>query len=635
MSTPEGGPVPSVDKRLLRATDVAARGYFRLQDVEGQLADANAELLSLRESVSFRLGAALVSALKSWRGLAQLPNRLVSIARGSRAMDVSSPRPVTAAASLAIDWPLAERQAYQGQEICAPATLKELRIAAVLDQFSEAVLAPECNLANLPAEGFEAILDELAPHMLFVESAWRGLGGSWHGRLTTISGDLLYLLDCCRRRGIPTVFWNKEDPAHFGHFLDTAKLFDYVFTTDSDCVPRYAEAIGHLRIDALPFACQPTLHNPLEKVDRKLGACFAGSWYESYPERCEAFEALVSQVSSVMPVAIYDRNHGRNDPCFAFPERYGSMMHAGVAYREIADVYKAYEYAITINSVETSPTMVARRVYELLACSCVVATNPTAGMSQSFRGIVVGADAGEQVAAELARLIERPIERDRKRLKGLRLVMSAHTASHRLSQVCAKVLGIGLAPVGSPRVLLAARVRTLSQAIAVRRAFLCQTWSNKRLLILLADGISDLGEDKLAGAAIVEQGGHFDFEGPDVPSWLAILHPDDHYGAHYIEDLMVATQYASEQMRIGKGHRFRMQHAACIESADTQAYRLDAVLSRRSMMQRWENGATWTELVAHIDRMEDEEEPEVRGLVVDGFEYCRDGAGSAPGFVDV
>ena len=77
MSTPEGGPVPSVDKRLLRATDVAARGYFRLQDVEGQLADANAELLSLRESVSFRLGAALVSALKSWRRLTKLPNRLV------------------------------------------------------------------------------------------------------------------------------------------------------------------------------------------------------------------------------------------------------------------------------------------------------------------------------------------------------------------------------------------------------------------------------------------------------------------------------------------------------------------------------------------------------------------------------
>ena len=52
------------------------------------------------------------------------------------------------------------------------------------------------------------------------------------------------MLNYCRSRGIPTVFWNKEDPPHFDDFIGAAKEFDFVFTTDADCVPMYREALG-------------------------------------------------------------------------------------------------------------------------------------------------------------------------------------------------------------------------------------------------------------------------------------------------------------------------------------------------------------------------------------------------------
>ena len=41
------------------------------------------------------------------------------------------------------------------------------------------------------------------------------------------------------------MFWNKEDPPNFEHFVQTAKLFDFIFTTDESCVPRYQAVTPH------------------------------------------------------------------------------------------------------------------------------------------------------------------------------------------------------------------------------------------------------------------------------------------------------------------------------------------------------------------------------------------------------
>src|SRR5699024_8067205 len=70
------------------------------------------------------------------------------------------------------------------------------------------------------------------------------------------------LLSVCRRLGIPTVFWNKEDPPHFEDFLPLAELCDVVFTSDVRLVPEYRARLGHDRVAALPFAAQPAIHNP-------------------------------------------------------------------------------------------------------------------------------------------------------------------------------------------------------------------------------------------------------------------------------------------------------------------------------------------------------------------------------------
>src|SRR5699024_11708816 len=87
--------------------------------------------------------------------------------------------------------------------------------------------------------------------LLLVESAWAGNHGAWQYQLTGSQAprkELVELVEFCQQQSVPTVFWNKEDPAHFDDFIDTAKLFEVVFTTDVTLLPKYREVLGHDRV---------------------------------------------------------------------------------------------------------------------------------------------------------------------------------------------------------------------------------------------------------------------------------------------------------------------------------------------------------------------------------------------------
>jgi hypothetical protein len=63
------------------------------------------------------------------------------------------------------------------------------------------------------------------------------MGTPTAGRLhmTRASGpskELHALVACCRETRNPTVFWNKEDTPKYARLIETAKLFDHVFTVD-------------------------------------------------------------------------------------------------------------------------------------------------------------------------------------------------------------------------------------------------------------------------------------------------------------------------------------------------------------------------------------------------------------------
>ena len=142
----------------------------------------------------------------------------------------------------------------------------DLSVGVILDDFTRTSFAFEWNLLELRKELWRDQLGQTRIDFLFVESAWNGNSGSWQYQLTGSKGpgvELVRLVEWCRTRGIPTVFWNKEDPPHYDDFLPAAKLFDHVFTSDSDRIPDYVRDLGHQRVGTLPFAAQPAIHNPV------------------------------------------------------------------------------------------------------------------------------------------------------------------------------------------------------------------------------------------------------------------------------------------------------------------------------------------------------------------------------------
>ena len=80
-------------------------------------------------------------------------------------------------------------------------------------------------------------------NFLLVESAWQGYKNRWKYKIASYpdvpkrnNHALRRLVERAKDKGIPTVFWNKEDGVHFDRFINSAKLFDHVFTVDENCM---------------------------------------------------------------------------------------------------------------------------------------------------------------------------------------------------------------------------------------------------------------------------------------------------------------------------------------------------------------------------------------------------------------
>jgi SAM-dependent methyltransferase/glycosyltransferase involved in cell wall biosynthesis len=320
---------------------------------------------------------------------------------------------------------------------------ERLRVATILDEISAACFAPECELVPLTLEGWDEQLDERRPDLLLVESAWSGNGGEWQYRIARYPRQdlaglpaLRALLAGCRERGIPTAFWNKEDPVHFERFAEAASLFDHVFTTDSRCAARYRALPGERTVTPLPFAAQPRIHNPAAVVEeRSASPCFAGAWYrDRHPDRREALAALLD-AARPRGLVIYDRSFGGDDEAFGFPERFQPHVLGGLPYERILDVYKSHRVFLNANSVADSPTMCSRRVFELAACDTAILSTPGAALSALLGDAVLEAGDEGSAAAALERLLGDEAERARRTRAARRAVFAEHTYAARLATI--------------------------------------------------------------------------------------------------------------------------------------------------------------------------------------------------------
>ena len=333
-------------------------------------------------------------------------------------------------------------RALYGERPRRASPFAELRVATIVDDFTRACLEPEVTLLAVDARAWRAQLPVFQPQLLFVESTWRGAHDSWRKKVASYPDHrdetMFEVVRYCRRRSIPTVFWNKEDPVHFDRFLETATHFDHVFTTEVACVERY-RAAGIGRVSPLMFAAQPALHSPGEAA-REHVVCFAGSYGEAeLGARRHDLEALLDGALATTALRILDRQATTGSATNRFPERFQPFVRPGVDYRELAELQRRYKVFLNVNAIRDSRTMFSRRVFELLASGAAVVSSPNEGIRELFGDVVPLVDSAGAARAAITRFLDDDAYRARIAARGIELVAAGHTYAHRVRQICAAV----------------------------------------------------------------------------------------------------------------------------------------------------------------------------------------------------
>ncbi|WP_385906856.1 glycosyltransferase [Terrabacter sp. GCM10028922] len=349
----------------------------------------------------------------------------------------------------------ATERAIAAAEAAGPIPLASLRIGLIADEFTTETLTASFDVVPLEREGWpEQLVAGL--DLVLVESAWNGNGGQWHrgvGQYTKEEhSDLVSLLARARELGVPSVFWNKEDPVHFDRFVPTATLCDHVFTTDANKIADYATAgVGTVRtVASLPFHAQPRLHNPLPGARPfEHTAAYAGTYYgDRYAKRSQELSRLL-ETARPFGLAIYDRQADQPDSPYHFPPAFTAAVRGSLPYYEVIDSYKAHLASLNVNSVSGSPTMFSRRVVEVAACGGVVLSGPGRGIDETLGSAIPTSSDPLVWRALLRTWSDDPGARLREGWLQMRTVLRAHTVESAMA-IVARTAGVPVAARALP-----------------------------------------------------------------------------------------------------------------------------------------------------------------------------------------
>jgi len=456
---------------------------------------------------------------------------------------------------------------------------RPVSLACILDEFTFNCLKPEINLVTFRPDNWKEILEKEKINAIFVESAWHGNEGSWQYKIAKYPnnmGDELHdIINWANKAGLPSIFWNKEDPPHYDRFIDKAKLFDYVFTSDADCIPAYRKDLGHDRVFSLSFAAQPLIHNPILTMPREHSVAFAGTYYGTiYPERQKDMDLLLHPALDY-GLHIFDRQYGMVGPGtehYRFPEVYKDAIKGRLDYVEMVQAYKNYKVFLNVNSVKSSPTMFSRRVFELMASGTVVISTYSKGIEELLGDdLVLFSDSESGTKTHLENLLTNDDYWSRLSVKGIRKVMEEHTYHHRMNYVLAQC-NVGEIPHKPPLFTVMAKIENLQQFENLKHVLGQQTFRQFEVVLVFEKHSRDSQTDREEFTMeFFTQQGHLssiqnalneirvscidNYEGVEdliTGDYLAIFVPDNYYGENYLKDYALAAIYSNQWYYLGK-----------------------------------------------------------------------------------
>ena len=583
----------------------------------------------LHTSASYQLGHLLIHETRSILDVLRLPSRIMNIRSKKQTPSRQFPNKneqnlISKKPSTAIR--IATEKKLQTDSIHIFKTDKKtdkLKIACIMDPFTYGSYSREATFQQLTPEKWNDELKTFSPDLLFIESAWRGKDELWWNTVGKKCDELVAIVKYCNKHNIPTAFWNKEDPVHFSTFINTASLFDFVFTTDIDMIDRYKAVLQHDRVFLLPFACQPKVNNPIEKYERKDAFCFAGAYYVRYPDRTRDLDEFMLHLPKIKPIEIYDRNYGKDDPTYMFPDQFKPFIVGTLPFEEIDKAYKGYNYAINLNSVKQSQSMFARRVYEVLASNTITISNFSRAVRILFGDLVITSDNGTEVVKHVSDLVKDETVLKKHKLIALRKVLSQHTYKDRLEYLVSKVFDREIED-SSPFITMICFVQDKVSYEQCLETFDRQKYQHKNLLIVMDHFKADNNHDdiKIIDFHVVQNKTVADLY--LSADYIATIDTDDYYGANYLTDMALSTCYFDGAV-IGKGSYYQCtdKDEIVLQNEDKQYRIVNSLSLYTSIVKKEELSSLKIDTLQRITESKDIGNLEC--LSIDEFNYCKNG----------
>lgn len=251
------------------------------------------------------------------------------------------------------------------------------------DTFTKTSLEDTVNLIDLQLVDI-FLLDDLLREEYFnnnvraliLESAWLGRDNTWRQKISQDSEELVYLMKILKKNNIKVIFFNKEDPVHFDAFKHNVKYADIVLTTSAQTIPEYKK-IKNIPVLSLGYFINEKRYNSfaVENTEEKT-LFFAGSYYPKYTQRSDFFDDNLAFFGKEFNFKIYDRMKNTLSTENKFPVQYTKyIVGGGLTPDELLKETSEYLYTLNLNSITDSNTMIARRVYEMIALGKIQISN--------------------------------------------------------------------------------------------------------------------------------------------------------------------------------------------------------------------------------------------------------------------
>lgn len=295
-------------------------------------------------------------------------------------------------------------------------------------------------IVYLTPDNYQSELNEPLDIIMYV-SGWEGINNEeWKGIKYREKPKTAFenIITHAKNENIKTVFQTIEDPSNFDYFLPLAKQFDYIFTSDSDCIEKYKDECGHTNVYYGEYGVNPIFNNPIGCRNNIFNSSFfAGSYPKRYQERCNDMEVVFdSIIDSTGELVIADRNLHLKNEDLAFPARYQGTIMPAVPHKTLQSMHKLFRFNLNFNSIKASPTMCAMRVYELQAQGSGLISNYANSIFNQFPEVRI-IPFKENLSLELEK--EADLDEYKNNMDCIRNVITNKTSYHVVSSLVEKI----------------------------------------------------------------------------------------------------------------------------------------------------------------------------------------------------